>query len=88
MNVIRRVSNWAGYKVFGVPLYIGIFGGIISVLIDLDHPITYWLKGTNLRAAHIPLAIISCIILCSVSTCIGGLFLGMVLRRKRDKDKY
>ena len=70
-------------KVRGVPLWVIGSCGLVGVLVDIDHPITYWIAGKATRADHVPLAIISCVILCGVSACIGGLYRKLVLRGKK-----
>jgi len=47
-------------------LGIGFCGGICCVLIDLDHPISYWIKGKTSRPFHIPVAIIACVVIIGV----------------------
>ena len=83
MNVwLPKLVSVLHYKVRGVPLWVIGSCGLAGVLIDIDHPIAWWLTGKTTRADHIPLAIISCIILCVVSACIGGLYCRLVLREK------
>ena len=81
MNVwSRKFGRVLYYKVRGVPLWIIGSCGLAGILVDIDHPITYWITGKVTRADHIPLAVISCLILCGVSACIGGLYCRLVLR--------
>jgi hypothetical protein len=70
-----------------MPLWVIGSCGLAGILVDIDHPITYWLTGKATRADHIPLAIISCIILCSVSACIGGLYGRLVLKEEKGNIK-
>jgi uncharacterized membrane protein len=70
-----------------VPFWVIGCCGLAGILVDIDHPITYWLTGKTTRADHIPLAIISCIILCGVSACIGGLYGRLVLREEKCNIK-
>jgi hypothetical protein len=86
MNV--RLHKIIHSKVLGVPFYVGFWGGLVSVLIDLDHPIAYWITGKTERSAHIPIAIISGIVLCFVGACLGRLHFKMVLGKKHDKNKH
>src|SRR5271157_3080258 len=84
MNVWSlRLDRIAHSKVRGVPLWVIGCCGLAGVLVDIDHPITYWITGKASRADHIPLAIISCLILCGVSACIGGLYCQLVLRGEK-----
>jgi hypothetical protein len=59
-NWIQSVGN---YQVLGVPLYVIIGCGILGVLVDTDHPIGKRL-GINERFTHIPMGIISLLVLC------------------------
>ena len=81
MNVwLLKLDSIIHYRVRGVPLWVIGICGVAGVLVDTDHPITYWITGKATRADHIPLAIISCLILCGVSACIGGLYCKLVLK--------
>jgi hypothetical protein len=84
MNVwLPKLVSVLHYKVRGVPLWVIGSCGLVGVLVDIDHPITYWIAGKATRADHVPLAIISCVILCGVSACVGGLYRKLVLRGKK-----
>jgi hypothetical protein len=52
-----------GVQTVAVALGVGFCGGICCVLIDIDHPISYWIKGKTSRPFHIPLAIIACVVI-------------------------
>jgi hypothetical protein len=85
MNVwFPKLVSVIHYKVRGVPLWVIGSCGLAGVLVDIDHPISYWITGKAPRAAHLPLAVISCIVLCCVSAYIGGLYCKLVLRRKKQ----
>jgi len=71
----------------GVPLWVIGSCGLAGILVDIDHPITYWLTGKATRADHIPLAIICCIILCGIGACFGGLYGRLVLREEKGNIK-
>ena len=82
MNVrFPKLVSIIHYKVRGVPLWVIGSCGLAGILVDIDHPITYWITGKATRADHIPLAVISGIVLCCVSACIGGLYCKLVLKR-------
>ena len=88
MNVwLLKLDSVVHYKVRDVPLWVIGGCGLAGILVDIDHPITYWFTGKATRADHIPLAIISCIILCGVSACIGGLYGRLVLREEKNNFK-
>jgi len=75
--------NILHYSLFGIPLWVGVLCGVISVLVDLDHIIAhYWLTGLDGRFLHTPLLIISCGILFSCCAYIGGLLIWLVLGGK------
>jgi uncharacterized membrane protein len=84
MNVWSpKLERIVHFKARGVPLWVIGICGLVGVLVDIDHPIAYWVTGKTTRADHIPLAIISCLILCGVSACIGGLYCKLVLRGEK-----
>ena len=78
-----RLQHFIHYKVRGVPLWVIGCCGLVGVLVDIDHPIAHWITGHTYRAAHIPLAIISCLILCGVGAYCGRLYYKLVLARKK-----
>jgi hypothetical protein len=83
MNVwLLKLERAIYYEVRGVPLWVIGSCGLAGVLVDIDHPITYWLTGKATRADHIPLAIMCCLILCLISAYIGGLYSRLVLSGK------
>ena len=57
--------------------------GLVGVLVDLDHPISYWITGQAERTAHIPLFYISIAVICGVSAFVGGFYLERILGRRR-----
>ncbi|MCR4394737.1 MAG: hypothetical protein NUV31_10245 [Dehalococcoidales bacterium] len=58
-------------------LLIGLYGGVAGVLVDADH--LFW----GYRAWHLPLFALSCLVLIGCFAYIGGLYLCLVLKRKR-----
>jgi hypothetical protein len=68
VSVRTKLECILHYKVRGVSLYLVCLCGLVGCLVDIDHPISYWLTGKALRADHIPLGIGSCLVLCGVST--------------------
>ena len=79
---IQRFSN---NRVRGVPFWVIGICGVAGVLVDIDHLISYWNKGYFTQTGHIPLAIISCLVLCGVGACVGGLYLKLVLKRLKKR---
>jgi len=63
-------------------LFVGLCGGIISVLVDADH--LFW----GIRAWHLPLLIISSLILCGCGAYLGRLLFIMVLSKQKGDGKY
>ena len=55
-------------RAFGMPLWSIVLCGCLGVLVDIDHPISYWIEGKTTRADHVPFGIVSCLVLCGVIT--------------------
>ena len=71
-----------GNAMRSIPLRAFCYCGAAGVLVDIDHPIAYYLlQGASGRFLHTPLLIASCIVLGCLGAYIGGLFIGLVLRR-------
>lgn len=67
-------------------LAVGFCGGVVGVLIGLDHPLAYWIfEGhptfAQWRFWHIPLAVVAFAVACCCVAYIGGLFCRVVLKR-------
>lgn|GEM_PF-2526747 len=58
-------------------LFTGFCGGVAGVLVDADH--LFW----GYRAWHLPLFVLSCLVLIGCFAYIGGLYLRLVLKKKR-----
>jgi hypothetical protein len=69
-------------KVRGVPFWVIGICGLAGIFFDIDHPISYWITGYSSSPAHIPLAIISFVMLCSIGAYCGGLYCKLVLKKK------
>ena len=79
-----RIYSLVRYKVFGVPLYIVGLCGCAGVLVDIDHPIAYYLlQNWSGRFLHTPLAIVSGLVLLCVGTLVAGQVVRMVLRKAK-----
>ncbi len=78
-----RIRSWFKRKLFGVPLYVVILSGLAGVAIDGDHILAYWLQIPDGRFLHLPLlaSAVSVILYCGARA--GGLYIGMVLRRRK-----
>lgn len=64
-----------------VPLLIILLCGLAGILIDLDHPIAYYLlKNPNGRFLHGPVFVIGCTIFGACVSCMAGLYAWMVLK--------
>ena len=72
------------HLLFGVPLFVVLLGGLVGILVDLDHPIAYYvLKISNGRFLHGPVFVFGCTILGAVVSCLAGLYTWMVLSGHR-----
>lgn len=78
-----RFFNLGNHNKVWVAFRVGIFGGIIGVLVDIDHVISYWLTGEATRAAHIYLMYISIAVICGTMSYIGGFYLERFLARRK-----
>ena len=70
---------------------VGIYGGIVGVLVDVDHIIAHYIPSLRTlnpewpgRCFHTPLLIISGFVIFGMLTYIARLYIGMVLRRRQD----
>jgi hypothetical protein len=82
------ISRFLSYKVRGVPLWVIGLCGLAGVLVDSDHLFSYWITGDATRAAHLPLAIISGLILCGAGAYCGRLYFKLVLKRKNGGSRF
>jgi hypothetical protein len=64
-------------KVFWDALLVGIYCGVVGVLVDFDHIIAFILKrdNTDAKILHTPLFIITGIVFIGIIAYIGGLAL-------------
>ena len=66
--------------IFSFPLLAFWVCGLAGILIDIDHPISFYLvPKRDRRFFHTPILVADCIILCSLSAYIGGLLVGSIL---------
>ena len=73
-NVLHNQNIVSALLVFGIC-------GLTGLLVDIDHPISYYLVPEwGGRFLHTPLLIASCVVLCYCIACIGGLLVRMVLK--------
>ena len=71
---------------FRTALYLGLLGGIVGVLLDVDHIFTYYDEETwGSRWFHWPAFYISCGVVVYYGACAGRLLYKKILR-KRDND--
>jgi len=72
------------FKMRGISLLAFCLCGFIGILVDIDHPISYYLiPEWSGRFLHTPLLIASCLMLCCLGAYLGGLYLGNVLRTRK-----
>lgn len=83
---LRRITHGLvfGSSSFVFALFIGILGGTVNILVDFDHLPMVW-GGEESRAFHTPLAIVAGVVVLYCFARLGGLLVGMVLRRKKEK---
>ncbi len=71
------------YLLRSKPFRIGFFGGAISVLLDIDHPIAYyWLQGLDGRFLHTPVLIGAGTLIIIMCGYMAGLYIKYILRGK------
>lgn len=76
------------HKLRSKALLVGFYSGCVGVLVDLDHPIAYYIfkiQGTQWengggRILHLPLLIIACIVIVHCGAHIGRLFGKSILK--------
>ena len=69
------------YQVLGVPLWVIVLCGVVGILVDIDHPISYyWLRSLDGRFLHTPLLIGCGCVLLGVGAYIAGLLVKLVLK--------
>jgi hypothetical protein len=77
-------------KIRSHAFYAGLLGGIAGILLDIDHPIAYWL-GCNWEGAgrflHFPVAVACVGLLILAGTHLGRLHRDVVLGREKWKKK-
>jgi hypothetical protein len=77
-------------KIRGHALYTGLLGGVAGILLDIDHPIAYWL-GWNWDGAerflHFPVVVACVGLLIFAGTRLRRLHRNAVLGRERWKTK-
>jgi len=79
-----RIGNRDLHKSIGIALLVGISSGVISVLVDIDHLISFALgwPTTMSRFLHTPALIVAiCVIICCIA-CLGGLLYRSILRKR------
>jgi hypothetical protein len=64
--------------------YVGIMCGVIGILPDIDHVISFWIQpqSESRRIYHDPILFVCCLVLCSLIAYGGGLYIKYILRRK------
>lgn len=67
-------------------LWLGLFGGAVNVLVDIDHSPVLW-GGKASRAFHPAILIGAGVIALCCLACIGGLLVRMVLKNKQKEGK-
>ena len=83
----RTVHYFRNCSIFKFALFIGICGGIVNVLVDIDHAPMFW-GGTASRALHPALLISAGIVALCYSACLAGCVARLVLeKKKKEKER-
>jgi hypothetical protein len=83
-----RVSNIRDRNKAMPTLLVSLCCGCTGILIDFDHVISYILfpAATDRRIFHPAVFVISGIVLCTLITYCGGLYISSILRSKQDHE--
>ena len=77
-----RVPNRTRNKDLKLALLVGLLGGIVNVLVDLDH-----LQAGG-RPAHLALGAVACLIALYFVARFGRLYLRMVLKKREPTGRF
>lgn len=68
-------------------LFIGVCCGIVGILPDIDHIVSYWLSplSEDRRIFHVAIFIVCCIVLFSLISYGTGFFIQRILKKKDEK---
>jgi hypothetical protein len=80
-GLVRKVTDIL-VRTLGVTLCVGFLCGIINVLVDFDHPISFAFGIENARFLHPYYFALSSGILFGCFSYVGGLLIKSVLRRE------
>jgi len=78
------IQNLRHYCEVHFALVAGIFCGCMGVLVDLDHPIAFFLKIEYGRFFHYPLFFLTFAVFCGLCAYIGRLLFALVLKNIRS----
>lgn len=84
---VMGIRNIINYKIRGVPLWVIGACGLAGVLVDIDHLIPSPIKEYPFQWLHVPLAIVSCLILFGIGACCGGFYLKYLLKKDPNKNQ-
>ena len=83
--MLKRLRSIRDCKVIGVPLWVIFLCGFLGVLIDIDHPIAYYIiKSEHGRFLYPPVFLLGCGIFCFVFSRITGLYYKYLLRERNE----
>lgn len=82
----RRVDDSRNHSTFRSALLVGILGGVLAVLVDIDHLPILW-GGRASRTFHIPLFIAASLVAVYCFARLGGLLVEQVLSRRLASPK-
>ena len=82
-----RLPDSLHHPVRTTPLRVFCVCGLVGLLVELDHVVSYVYQGQASRFAHQGIMLASSVILIIAGTYIGGLILGMVLSEAKYRFK-
>ena len=79
-----RIRDTAHFKVHLTSLLAFWLCGVAGVLVDIDHPIAYYLlPEASGRFLHTPILVICCLVLCALGAYLTGLYFRLVLTSRK-----
>jgi len=79
-----RIRDTAHFKEHGASPLAFWLCGIAGVLVDIDHPIAYYLlPEASGRFLHTPILVICCLVLCALGAYLTGLYFRLVLTNRK-----
>jgi hypothetical protein len=82
-----RLPNISNSDKIRSAFFVGMCCGIIGILPDIDHVISYWIQplSENRRIFHVAIFITCCLVLCSLVAYGGRFYNKYILRNEIEK---